>query len=276
MTLAKQGIDVRQTTGHLAFRAFLQDSLGAIVTSGTTSLYLYELQSDGTLKSYDWSDNTFKTLALTTETQALTHRTGNNNGTNTGIWTYALTTLTGFTKGGIYFARVKNVGATPTDQMREFQFGLEQGDNTADFDSSGCQKVDAIRIGDTLQTGGNLIAVLGAPSTSIAADIATRATDIGVATQITTDHGSGSYIRNTEPPTTVQNAVAVYALADAIEPGETAQQTHRAIRAAALGKTDGFPNGPGHFRNKADTVDVITVTLDGDGNRSVIVVNFTY
>lgn len=123
MALAKEGIDIRQSSGHIAFRAFLQDSAGAIVTSGTTSLYLYELQSDGTLKSYDWNDNTFKTTALTTETQALTHRTGNNGATNTGIWTHVLTTITGFTLGGIYLARIKNTGASPTDQVREFQFG---------------------------------------------------------------------------------------------------------------------------------------------------------
>jgi hypothetical protein len=128
MALSKKGIDVRETVTHLMFRALLQDSTGALVTSGTTNLYLYEIQSDGTLKSYDWSDNTFKTTALTTETQALTHRTGNNAGTNTGIWTYALTTLTGFTVGGIYLARAKNTSASPTDQVREFQFGSAEGD----------------------------------------------------------------------------------------------------------------------------------------------------
>ncbi len=123
-----KGIDVRQTGNQLVFRAFLQDSLGAIVTSGTTTLYLYELQSDGTLKSYDFNDNTFKTGALTTETQTATHRQGNNSTTNTGVWTYALSTLTGFTVGGIYIARIKNTNASPTDHTREFQYGSAQGD----------------------------------------------------------------------------------------------------------------------------------------------------
>lgn len=128
MALAKKGIDIRETAGHLLFRAFLQTSAGAILTTGTTSLYLYEVQSDGTLKSYDFNDNTFKATALTTETQALTHRQGNNGTTDTGIWTFALTTLTGFTVGGIYLARVKNTGASPTDQVREFQFGGAESD----------------------------------------------------------------------------------------------------------------------------------------------------
>lgn len=118
-----RGVDIRETGDRLLFRALLQDSAGAIVTSGTTSLRLYELQSDGTLKSYDFNDNTFKTGALTTETASMTHRTGNNSTTNTGIFTYALTTLSGFTAGNIYIAHVTNTGAAPAVQAREFQFG---------------------------------------------------------------------------------------------------------------------------------------------------------
>lgn len=118
-----RGVDVRETGDRILYRALLQDSDGAIVTSGTTTLKLYELQNDGTLKSFDFSDNTFKTTALTTETQALTHRQGNNSTTNTGLWTWAQTTLTGFTFGNIYFAVITNSGASPTVQIREFMYG---------------------------------------------------------------------------------------------------------------------------------------------------------
>jgi hypothetical protein len=123
MAVAPKGIDVRQSTGRLLFRVLLQDSAGAVVTTGTTNLKLYELQDDGTLKSYDFNDNTFKTTVLTTENLALTHRTGNNATTNTGLWTKELTTLTGFTRGAVYFAHVSNTGAFPVVQAREFQFG---------------------------------------------------------------------------------------------------------------------------------------------------------
>lgn len=124
-----KGIDIRATTSELLFRTFLQDNTGAKIVSGTTSLSLYELQmSDGTLKSYDFNDNTFKATALTTETASMTHRTGNNGGTNTGLWTYRLATLTGFTAGNVYFASVNNTGASPIDQVREFQFGSDEGD----------------------------------------------------------------------------------------------------------------------------------------------------
>jgi len=126
--MAFRGIDIRQTSDRLVFRALLQDSGGDLVTSGTTTLKLYELQSDGTLKSYDFDDDTFKATALTTETLSMTHRTGNNGTTNTGLWSVTLTTLTGFTKGDIYFAMVNNAGASPKDQHREFQFGSAAGD----------------------------------------------------------------------------------------------------------------------------------------------------
>lgn len=153
-----KGIDVRATTSELLSRVMLQDSAGAIVTTGTTSLYLYELQmSDGTLKSYDFNDNTFKTTALTTETASMTHRTGNNAGTNTGIWTHRLATLTGFTAGNIYLARVKNTNASPTDQVREFQFGSAQGDLTV---TAAQLDVNTKSVSGTAQTAGDLYGFL--------------------------------------------------------------------------------------------------------------------
>lgn len=125
--MAFQGIDIRQIGDRIVFRALLYDSNNAILTSGTTNLRLYELQNDGTIKSYDWNSSTFKTTALTTENQTMTHRTGNNSTTNTGIWTYALTTLSGFTAGNIYFASIVNTSALPNAQVREFQFGVASG-----------------------------------------------------------------------------------------------------------------------------------------------------
>lgn len=143
MAIGAKGIDIRQGSGHIIFRASLKDSLGAKVTSGTTNVTLYEVQSDGTLKSYDWSDNTFKTGALTTENQAATHRTGNNGSTNTGVWTAALSTLTGFTAGGVYLVVFSNTLATPAQQEREFQFG-------------GGALADVVQIGNDTQSATDL------------------------------------------------------------------------------------------------------------------------
>lgn len=125
-----RGIDVRQTDGgQLVFRVGLDDVSGTLVSSGTATLYIYELQADGTLKSYDFNDNTFKTTALTTGSASMTHRTGNNSTVNTGIWTYVLSTLTGFTKGAIYIMMVSHDSASPPNQRREFMFGSAEGDS---------------------------------------------------------------------------------------------------------------------------------------------------
>lgn len=173
-----KGIDIRATTSELLFRAFLQDSAGALVTSGTTSFYLYELQmSDGSLKSYDFNDNTFKTTALTTETTSGTHQKGNNNTTNTGYWTARLATLTGFTKGNIYAARVKNTGASPTDQMREFQWGSADGDQSVDASNNLNANVNAMSNNVLTAAAINASAITNAKFASGAIDAAALASD---------------------------------------------------------------------------------------------------
>lgn len=123
-----KGINVLETGDRIIFIESLKDSSGEIIVAGTTSLRLYELQSDGSLKSYDFNDHTFKTTALTTATVTMTHRTGNNSTVDTGLWTYALATLTGFTPGMIYISSVNNNSASPTETERKFQYGGDEGD----------------------------------------------------------------------------------------------------------------------------------------------------
>lgn len=69
-----------------------------------------------------------------------------------------------------------------------------------------------------------------------------------------------------------RNAVADALLdrADGVESGESPRQTLRLVRAATVGKSDGFPNGPAHFRDRADSKNRITATVDVDGNRTAI------
>lgn len=128
MAQSPKGIEVRQTTVGLLFDAFLQDNASALLFTGTTTVRVCEVQSNGTLKSYDFADDTFKTTALTTATLALTARASNNGATANGYWTAVLATLTGFTVGGIYLVFVTNTGAVPPTQCCKFQFGGDQGD----------------------------------------------------------------------------------------------------------------------------------------------------
>ena len=127
-----KGIDVRQSGDRLIFRASLKDSSGAKVTTGTATLRLFEVQNDGSLKSYDFNDNTFKTTALTTATVNLVHRQGNNSTYDTGLWSYSLTTITGFTRGNVYISQISHASASPPEQEREFQYGEGEGDESID------------------------------------------------------------------------------------------------------------------------------------------------
>ena len=125
-----RGIDIRESSGQIVFRASLKSSAGAKVATGTTEIRLYEVQDNGALKTYDFSDDTFKTTACTDDEQEMTHRAANNGSVDTGLWTYVLSTLTGFTVGGVYVVQVTNSGASPESQEREFQFGGVEGNQS--------------------------------------------------------------------------------------------------------------------------------------------------
>lgn len=129
-----------------------------IVSSGTTSLRVFEVQTDGTLKSYDFNDNTFKATALTTATASMTHQTGNNSTYSTGIWTYVLSTVSGFTSGNIYIYSVTNVSATPPTIEREFQYGGAEGDllTTAGSTGQAYVQTDGIKMAGSTTAGTNL------------------------------------------------------------------------------------------------------------------------
>lgn len=122
-----QGIFIRQPGDRIVTRAFLADSAGNPLSSGTSTLRLFKLASDGTLSTYDFNDNTFKTGAVTTPTASMTHRTGVNSTFNTGVWTHVLSTLTGLAAGDVLFAHVTNTSASPPTQVHQFQFGGGEG-----------------------------------------------------------------------------------------------------------------------------------------------------
>lgn len=153
-----RGIDIRQTGDRIVVRALLLDSGGDKVVSGSALLYLYELQADGSLRSFDFRDKTFKTTVLAQETLALAHQTGNGGATNTGLWTGAfqidreldssssrgssqssnsfssessLNDESEFTEGNIYLALINHSSASPPWQGREFQYGELEGDGYA-------------------------------------------------------------------------------------------------------------------------------------------------
>lgn len=140
------GVNIRSTGGKIVFRRAIDDSSGVIVTTGTTTLQLYELQDDGSLKSYDFADNTFKVGALTTETVSMTNRSGNNGTTATGLWTYSLGTVTGFVKGKVYIAVTINALGSPARDRLEFQYGGADGDLSVDANGNVGLKSGAVSL----------------------------------------------------------------------------------------------------------------------------------
>ena len=118
---------VFESTGSIVFYADLLDDIGGVEVSGPTTLRLYEVQADGTLKTYDFNDNTFKATACTTPTASMTARSGDNSTHPTGVWTYDLNTVTGFVAGNTYLAEVADALASPPTKRFTFVYGDDIG-----------------------------------------------------------------------------------------------------------------------------------------------------
>jgi len=112
MAVCDKGIDIRQDSAQLLVRAALTDADGAIVTTGTCSLAIYEVQADASLKQYDFASPYDFTDGPGTPTATPVHQQA-ISGTDTGIWTKAITNITHFTPGAIYIVRVTNTNAVP-------------------------------------------------------------------------------------------------------------------------------------------------------------------
>lgn len=124
--MSYRGIAIRDAGDRIYFVASFKDAAGALVASTGGLLYMTRIRTDGTLDTYDFNDNTFKTTAVTTETVALTHRKSNNTTVDTGIHTYMLTTITGFTVGDMILVRMYHADASPTFQEDIFQYAGSQ------------------------------------------------------------------------------------------------------------------------------------------------------
>jgi hypothetical protein len=133
MSLASRGIDVRQTGQPLLFdAAFINATTGAPVTAGTATAQLFECQSDGTLKPFDFSLSPPVFLATgatpATATIALTSQGTGSGPTLVGIWSGVLANVTGLTAGGIYYMTFNVPAGAAPYAPRKIQYGLAEGD----------------------------------------------------------------------------------------------------------------------------------------------------
>lgn len=120
MAICDKGIDIRQDSSQLLIRVALTDADGAIVTTGISTVYIYEVQSDGSLYGYDFDSPYDFSATPTNDEDTLTHQAVNS--VDSGIWTKAITNISNFTENGIYIIRVTNTNAVPDEQFREFQW----------------------------------------------------------------------------------------------------------------------------------------------------------
>lgn len=137
--MTTRGIDLRQPTDRIIFRAALIGPDGLPVTTGTTELRLFRVEDDETLDIYDWTTNDFVAPGSgtpddeTTMTNAV-RRDSTGSDIATGVWLKTLSTLTNFTANQIYIAETYNALASPPFQQREFQFGGVEGSQAATGD----------------------------------------------------------------------------------------------------------------------------------------------
>jgi len=161
-----KGVDVLQTSTAIVFEAFLTVS-GAAFSAGPVYLRIAERQTDGTIKTYDFTSSTFKTSGMTSGGQyaSMTERTlldysGGDASLHVGLWTYALSTLSGFTTTATYYAVIVAAGTDTPLQIRKFQFGGAEGDmvvtmgGTSGYLRSDVQLVNAA---STISFGGNML-----------------------------------------------------------------------------------------------------------------------
>lgn len=183
---------VREAGDRLIFRFHNLDSFVTEYSGGTVRLYLYELQSDGTLKIYDWADNSFKTGAPTTAYATMTQR--NAGGSASCIYTYVLSTLTAFAAGGIYFYKITSSDIGGPTAMQEFQYGGQQPSGlTGNIDGNVTGSVGSIAAGGITAASIAADAITAAKIADGALDAATFAADCDVyRAAITLNRDSGA------------------------------------------------------------------------------------
>lgn len=124
-----RGMDIKRSNdGSLLFNVALFDASGIPITTAANLNILHFVPTTGDIETYDFTDNTFKTTAVTTFNQAMTHEQADNNTVDTGIHRHRHATLTGFTIGDKYVGRVTHADL-PAPVIVEFQYGDLEGDD---------------------------------------------------------------------------------------------------------------------------------------------------
>jgi hypothetical protein len=128
MAVAGRGIDVKQSGVPLLFDFnFVDATTGQPISVGSSSIRMFEYQSDATFKPYDFGTHAVVSGTPATPNLALAHQAA--GGVNTGVWTAVESTLSGLTVGALYLViATAPTGARDPYQDRKFQYGGAEGD----------------------------------------------------------------------------------------------------------------------------------------------------
>jgi hypothetical protein len=132
----QQGIDIKRGEGGTVVIPFVPlDSSGAPITSGDATVYIAELQEDGSLHTLDFDDNTFKGTTCTTPTTTASPQTMNGGAKEPGVFTLVLTEAQqeDFQHGSQYVLYVEHDDLV-SPYPRWFQWGGTEGDEQMDTD----------------------------------------------------------------------------------------------------------------------------------------------
>jgi hypothetical protein len=105
--------------------------------------------------------------------------------------------------------------------------------------------------------------------TEVAAILAAVDTEVG-AIKAKTDNLPAAPAATGDIPTAAQNAAGLLDLTNGVETGLTVREHLRVSQAAAAGKLSGAATSTVNIRDKADSKNRISATVDADGNRSAV------
>jgi len=169
-----------------------------------------------------------------------------------------------------------NVGAVDNNAITAASLAADAGTEIANAVwASGTRTITALdEDSTTLDLDATIRGAVGLAAANLDTQLGAIDTDVG---SILDDTGTSGVVVATGSKTGYRlSATGVDDILDeTVETGATLRESIRGHNAALLGKASGLETTGVAFRNLADTKDVITATVDSDGNRSAVTVDLT-
>jgi hypothetical protein len=173
---------------------------------------------------------------------------------------------------GSMAANTLTASALATDAVSEIQSGLAtaSGVSAVETDTQDIQsRLPAALVSGRIDASIGAMAANTMTASALATDAVTEIVS-GVATQLATDHGAGSWEGSGGGGATAEE-VAIAVWSRVIESGHDAEAILRLLAAFAFGRAYNLKSSQPVFRNLADTKNRIVAAISTDGNSRTIV-----